>query len=130
MAKLEGIMIWVADVEATARFYQEAFDLTPSQLDTENGFALIDAGGVDLQFADERAAARTGVDVGLNRSEGQAPGAQLALVDDDVEAAFDRAVAAGAQAVAPVTTKPWGQRVGYVRDLNGFLVELASPSSW
>lgn len=130
MARLEGFMIWVADVEATARFYEEAFDLAPTQLDTEHGFALIDAGGVHLQFADERAAAGTGVSVRLNRAGEQAPGAQLALVADDVEAAFERAVAAGAEPVVAVVAKPWGQRVGYVRDLDGFLVELASPAAW
>lgn len=42
---------------------------------------------------------------------------------------FASAIEAGALAVAiaePVT-KPWGQTVAYVRDLNGLLVELATP---
>jgi len=33
----------------------------------------------------------------------------------------------GATPEKAVTEKPWGQRVGYVRDLNGCLVELCSP---
>jgi lactoylglutathione lyase len=28
--------------------------------------------------------------------------------------------------VKPPETTPWGQIVGYVRDLNGFLVEISS----
>lgn len=46
---------------------------------------------------------------------------------DAVEAAFDRAVSAGAVAVKRPERKPWGQLVGYVRDSNGFLVEICSP---
>ena len=42
---------------------------------------------------------------------------------DDVEASFRRALASGAVEVKPPEKKPWGQTVGYVRDLNGFLVE-------
>jgi len=48
-------------------------------------------------------------------------------VTDDVRAAFARAVAAGAVALMPPKDKPWGQTVGYVRDLNGALVELCTP---
>jgi uncharacterized glyoxalase superfamily protein PhnB len=48
-------------------------------------------------------------------------------VSDDVAGAYARAVAAGAAAVQEPRQKPWGQTVGYVRDLNGVLVELCSP---
>ena len=55
------------------------------------------------------------------------PGMEIALVTDDVAAAFEKAVAAGALPLMPPKEKPWGQVVGYVRDLNGALVELCSP---
>ncbi|MBC7795195.1 MAG: hypothetical protein H7Z43_15935, partial [Clostridia bacterium] len=42
----------------------------------------------------------------------------------DPEAAFARAIAAGAELVHAVVTKPWGQCVAHVRDLNGCIVEL------
>ena len=47
---------------------------------------------------------------------------------EDVAAAFERAVAEGAEAVQPPQTKPWGQDVAYVRDPDGNLVEIASPA--
>jgi len=56
-----------------------------------------------------------------------APPLELGLVTEDVEAAFGRAVEAGAIAVKKPERKPWGQLVGYVRDINGFLVEICSP---
>jgi hypothetical protein len=52
---------------------------------------------------------------------------QIGLVTDDVPAAFENAVAARAVAVAEPAPKPWGQIVGYVRDDNGFMVELCTP---
>jgi lactoylglutathione lyase len=55
---------------------------------------------------------------------------QLAFVHDDVKSAYDRAVAAGAVAAVPLTQKPWGQTLGYLRDNNGFLVEMSSPAAW
>jgi uncharacterized glyoxalase superfamily protein PhnB len=58
---------------------------------------------------------------------GRSPAVEVAFVTDDVEAAFAGAVKAGAVPVAQPKHKPWGQLVAYVRDLNGFLVEICSP---
>jgi uncharacterized glyoxalase superfamily protein PhnB len=54
------------------------------------------------------------------------PPLELGLVTDDVESGFDRAVTAGAVLVKRPEQKPWGQVVGYLRDNNGFLVEICS----
>jgi len=48
-------------------------------------------------------------------------------VTEDVAGAYARAVAAGAMPLMPPKEKPWGQIVSYVRDCNGFLVEICSP---
>jgi lactoylglutathione lyase len=52
---------------------------------------------------------------------------EIALTTPDVPTLFQRAVQAGATAVSEPATKPWGQRVAYVRDNSGFLVELCTP---
>mgnify|MGYP006290856709 CR=1 FL=1 len=54
-------------------------------------------------------------------------GVELAFVTDDVESAYQKAVSAGAIPVKEATQKPWGQVVGYVRAIDGSLVELCSP---
>ncbi|CAA9466809.1 MAG: hypothetical protein AVDCRST_MAG05-133 [uncultured Rubrobacteraceae bacterium] len=51
-------------------------------------------------------------------------GVEVALVAEDVEDAFRRALEAGAKAVAEPKTKPWGQTVAHVRDPDGVLVEI------
>ncbi len=61
------------------------------------------------------------------RPEEPPAAAEVGLVTEDVAGAYARAVAAGATAWLPPAEKPWGQTVSYVRDLNGFLVELCSP---
>ena len=52
---------------------------------------------------------------------------EIAFETDDVAAAFDRAVAAGAKPVQSVRDEPWGQTTSYVSDPNGYLVEICSP---
>jgi uncharacterized glyoxalase superfamily protein PhnB len=38
-----------------------------------------------------------------------------------------QSIEAGAILVAPPKQKPWGQTVAYVRDIDGFLIELCTP---
>lgn len=52
----------------------------------------------------------------------------MALTTDDLPAAYKQALIAGAGAVAEPVTKPWGQIVAFVRDRDGILAELCSPS--
>ena len=52
---------------------------------------------------------------------------EIALVADDVDGAYERALQAGCTSLATPTDKPQGQRVAYVRDPFGTLVELATP---
>ena len=60
-------------------------------------------------------------------SDGPPPNVEIALVAEDVDAADRIAVDAGGEQFAPPTDKLQGQRVGYVRDPFGMLVELATP---
>ena len=84
-------------------------------------------GETALAFASEALRAANGVETLNNRIETAPAGAEIAFVTADVKGAYDRAVAAGAQPYKTPEPKPWGQMVGYVRDLNGFLVEICSP---
>lgn len=44
----------------------------------------------------------------------------------DVDAAYRRAVDSGAVPVSPPEQKSWGQKVGYVRDIDGIIVRMGS----
>ena len=62
------------------------------------------------------------------RQDKDAPAAQIAFVTDDMDADWQRAVSAGAIVVKVPEAKPWGQTTGYLRDLNGHIVEFCTRS--
>ena len=125
--KFDCLMLWVADVPATVRFYEAAFGFTPRMTTPNNEYAQLESGAVAIAFALEGAAARDGRAIRPGRAGENAPPVQIAFVVDDLDAAFERAVGAGAQVVNAPTEKPWGQSLCCVRDLNGFLIEIGTP---
>jgi lactoylglutathione lyase len=96
-------------------------------LHESNEYAEMETGDTKLAFASKNLADSHGFDFGkLEQSAMTAP-FELAFVTPNIEADFKSAVEKGATAVNQPVQKPWGQRVGYVRDCNGFLVEICSP---
>ena len=125
--KLGYTIIYVADVPATVAFYEKAFGMNRRFIHESNLYAEMETGSTALAFAGEQMAAMNELAIRPNRKGDAAAGFEIALVSDDPETAYKGAVAAGAGPVKPPTVKPWGQTVGYVRDLNGCLVEICSP---
>jgi lactoylglutathione lyase len=115
-------IFYVESVEATIAFYEKAFGLKRDMVAGEE-FGQLATGATKLGFAAKKMAP-----VPVLFGGDQPLAAEIALVTDDVQAAFDTAVAAGATAVKKPIQKPWGQIVGYVRDNNGLLVELCTPT--
>lgn len=125
--KLGYTIIYVADVPATVAFYDKAFGIKARFVHESNLYAELDTGSTALAFAGEPMSAMNELAIRPNRKADVAAGFEIAFVTDDPAAAYLKALAAGASAVKPPAQKPWGQLVGYVRDLNGCLVELCSP---
>jgi len=126
--KLGYVIHYVPDVMKAVLFYEQAFGLTRMFVHESGQFAQMDTGATGLCFCAE-ALAGEGVSFEPVRPERTPPGTEIGLVTNEVAAAFERAVAAGATAVLEPVKKPWGQTVSYVRDPNGFLVEICSPMS-
>ena len=116
-------IVYVDGVEATIAFYEKAFGLKRDMVAGEE-FGQLATGETKLGFAAKKMLHGPGL---FASPEGKVLGVEIALVTDKVQAAFDKAVAAGAMAVSKPEQKPWGQTVAYVRDNNGFLVELCTP---
>ena len=125
--KLGYTIIYVADVRATIAFYEKAFSLDRRFVHESNLYAELDTGSTTLAFAGESMATMNGFAIRPNRLSDVAAAFEIAFVTDDPETAYRKAVDACAKAVNPPAKKPWGQVVGYVRDLNGCLVEICSP---
>ncbi len=127
--KLGYTIIYVADVPATVGFYERAFGIKRRFVHESNLYAEMDTGTTVLAFAGEPMAEMNGLAIRPNRNTDLAAGFEIAFVTDDPNGAYATAVAAGAAAIKSPETKPWGQVVGYVRDLNGCPVEICSAVS-
>jgi lactoylglutathione lyase len=125
--KLGYVIVYTPNVPAALSFYERAFGLTRRFLHESNDYGELDTGATVLAFADDKLATLNGLTVRPNRPGEVAAGVEIALVSDDVAAAYAVAVAAGAVRVREPEEKPWGQTVAYVRDPDGVLVELCSP---
>jgi lactoylglutathione lyase len=127
--KLGYVILYVPNVSATVDFYEKAFGLQRRFLHESGQYAEMETGATALAFAAEGMAKLNGLTVRFNRPKEDAAAVEVALVTPDVEAAYERAVKAGARAAQPPKQKPWGQTVAYVRDPDGVLVELCTPMS-
>lgn len=121
-------IIYVSDVEQTVSFYEHVFGLSRRFVHESGQYAELETGSTALAFAsDALGEMNLNGHYIKNQASQTPPGFEIAFVSDDVHAAFEQATAAGAVALSEPKAKPWGQTVAYVRDLNGVIVEIASP---
>ena len=125
--RLGYVILYVPDVPAALAFYEAAFGLSRRFLHESGTYGELETGTTALAFAAEGLVEGNGVAFRPNRPAEPAAAAEVGLTTEDVAGAYARAVAAGASPCLAPTEKPWGQTVAYVRDLNGFLVEICSP---
>jgi len=125
--KLGYVIYYVPNVEETILFYEKAFFMKRKFIHESGEYGELDTGSTTLSFASLNMGELN--DIGFKKREKnfQSSDMEIGLVSDDVPLAHAAAVKAGALEVKSPETKPWGQVVSYVRDLNGFLVELCSP---
>ena len=116
------------DPPAASDFYRRTFGLRAEFTSADGSYAQLDTGSTRLAFA-AYPVGEHNFPGGVTRAanEGQPANIELALVADDVDAAYARAVEAGCEGLAAPKDEPRGQRVAFVRDPFGTLVELATP---
>lgn len=121
-------ILYVNDVEKTIEFYERAFKMKRKFIAPGSDYGELSTGKTTLSFA-AIGLAKSNLKNGFAESgiKKKAFGMEIGLTTNDVEKVFKAAIAAGAKAEAEPTTKPWGQVVAYVRDINGFLIEICTP---
>lgn len=120
-------IIYVADVPRSISFYEAAFGLERKFIHESNLYGQLYTGETVLAFAGVEAAEMNGIAILPNDPKGPAAAWEICLVTNDVTAAYESAVSNGCSPVTAPSEKPWGQTVSYVRDVDGCLVEIASP---
>ena len=125
--KLGYVIYYVKSVEETITFYEKAFSMKRKFVHESGSYGELDTGSTSLAFADFDLGEANGIGFKKRSSDFLSSDMEIGLVSDDVESAHREALAAGALQVKKPETKPWGQVVSYVRDINGFLIEICSP---
>jgi predicted enzyme related to lactoylglutathione lyase len=121
---LGWVIVYVEEPDAAAAFYERAFGMRVELAVGE--YAQLDTGSTKLAFA-AYALGEHNFEGGVRHAGGQPFNVELALAHADVDGAYARALEAGCESLAAPLDKPQGQRVAYVRDPFGTLVELATP---
>jgi len=118
----------VPNVQEALDFYIKAFGFEQQMITPEGDYGELKTGDTKLAFINYELAYSNLKEGFESSKKGQKPfGIELAFITDNIEADFQKAIDAGATLAAPLAQKVWGQKIGYLRDNNGFLIELGSP---
>lgn len=128
MVKLGYTILYVADVTKSIEFYETAFGFERKFITPENDYGELKTGETTLSFASKELAYSNLKNGFIESSPSTKPFAiELALVTDNVQAIIDKALELGAIVTEQPIQKSWGQTVGYIRDIDGFLLEICTP---
>lgn len=121
-------ILYVKDVPGTMEFYNKAFGFEQKFLTPENDYGEIISGPTTIAFANPELG-KSNFKKGFTESSlNEKPfGIELAFTTTEVGKVMENAIKNGAVLLEESVTKPWGQKVGYIRDLNGFIVEICTP---
>lgn len=121
-------ILYVLDVQKTVEFYKQAFGFSEKFTTPEKDYAEMISGETTIAFASHELG-ESNFPSGFKRSStDEKPfGVELAFITENIENDFKKALDTGASLVTEIIEKPWGQKVGYLRDNNGFLIEICTP---
>lgn len=128
MVKFAYTILYVQNVTTSIEFYEKAFGFSRKFITPENDYGELLVGETSLAFA-SITLVNANISGGFqNSSLTEKPfGMEIGLTTDNVEETIRIAIEAGATLLEKPTQKPWGQIVAYLRDLDGFLVEVCTP---
>ena len=126
--KFAYTILYVEDVVETVEFYEKAFGFRRKLITPESDYGELISGETTIAFASVELGNSNFKDGFEKISNSEKPfGVELAFTTENIETDFQKAIDLGATEFEPLTEKPWGQKVGYVRDNNGFLIEICTP---
>jgi lactoylglutathione lyase len=127
-AQFKYTILYVKDVVATVEFYTKAFGLETGFVTPEADYGEVITGSTTLSFANLELG-NSNIKSGFVQStmDTKPFGIELAFVSENIEETWNQAISAGATVLESIETKVWGQQVGYLRDPNGFLLEICTP---
>ena len=128
MIKYAYTILYVSSVIESLSFYEKAFGFERKFLTGEQDYGELRSGETVIAFASKKLA-NTNLSNGFmvaTQTEKPFP-IEMGFTTDDVEGTIEKAIQYGAKLEEPVKLKPWGQKVAYLRDNSGFLLEICTP---
>jgi catechol 2,3-dioxygenase-like lactoylglutathione lyase family enzyme len=127
MIKFSYTILYVQDVTKTIEFYEKAFGLKRKFIAPNNEYGELSTGDTTLSFASVELA-KSNFKHGFTQSsrKGTPFAFEIAFTTENVDETYNAAIKAGATAEAPAEWKPQGQTVAYVRDPDGFIIEICT----
>ncbi len=124
-----GVILAVADVERSVAFYRDLMGFAVDALYDDPPYASLSRAGMRLSLAEQGHAAedRPGVTMVAPPDPGEAA-VVLVLEVADCLAVHGELAARGAEMLAPPFSPPWGGHRFFVRDPDGYLVEVEQPA--
>lgn len=123
--KYQYTILYVEDVAASLAFYEAAFGFKTAMIHEAGDYGELQTGGTKIAFSSLELMRSMSGDIGDARV--QPPTFELAFETNNVQASLQQAVQAGATLVKDAEDMPWGQTISYVKDHNGFLIEICTP---
>jgi lactoylglutathione lyase len=127
MVKFGYTILYGENVEKSIAFYENVFGFSRKFVTPENDYGELSTGETTISFASKKLAAQNLKEGFIESNLEDKPFAiELGFITDNVGELVQKATSLGAVLVKEPTQKPWGQIVAYVRDLDGFLIEICT----
>lgn len=127
MVQFGYTILYVTDVEKSVSFYEKSFGFSRKFVTPDNDYGELETGQTTISFASKKLASASLKNGFIESSLEQKPFAiELGFVTDNVAGLVDTAVHNGAILIEEPKEKPWGQTVAYIRDPEGFLLEICT----
>ncbi|CAH1417817.1 unnamed protein product [Lactuca virosa] len=108
-------VVYVKDVAKSVEFYGKAFGYPVRRLDDSHRWGELESGQTTIAFTPVHQHETDDLTGEVQEQKSKTRRNQV-----------ERAVENGAEAVCPPEDKAWGQKVGYVRDIDGIVVRMGS----
>jgi lactoylglutathione lyase len=125
VARLGYVILYVDNMDATLKYYSDVFGLKEKM--RQGPYAEVSTGATTLAFSEREFVTHH---LGLTPGPKGQGSSEIALVvsSDELTACYQRALSAGGTSVAEPKKQAWGQVISYVRDPNGHLIEICTPT--
>ncbi|RAJ25105.1 catechol 2,3-dioxygenase-like lactoylglutathione lyase family enzyme [Gelidibacter algens] len=127
MIKYTYTILYVENVTKSIEFYEKSFGFSRKFVTKENDYGEIITGETTISFASKNLA-NSNLKNGFIESDlkNKPFGIELGFVTENVAETIEKVKNNDGIIIEEPKQKPWGQIVAYIRDLDGFLIEICT----